>query len=98
MQVIWYSSDAFQMTKNHLKEKDKIKKPLMLHVAEKDQFVPPAAQAQIVQGLQVHPQVTLHIYPGVDHAFARPGGQHFDQAAADLANQRTTAFFQQHLT
>ncbi len=30
-------------------------------------------------------------YPGVDHAFARVGGKHYDQAAADLANQRAAA-------
>lgn len=30
-------------------------------------------------------------YPGVDHAFARAGGEHYDRAAADLANQRAAA-------
>ncbi len=41
--------------------------------------------------------MTIHSYPGMDHAFARVGGQHYDKAAADLANQRTAAFFRQHL-
>jgi carboxymethylenebutenolidase len=80
-----------------LNEKDKIKKPLLLHIAEKDQFVPPAAQTQIIDALTGHPCVTTHRYSGVDHAFARAGGQHYDKAAADLANQRTADFFRLHL-
>lgn len=81
-----------------LNEKDKIKKPLLLHIAEKDQFVPAAAQTQIIDALQGHPSATTHRYAGVDHAFARVGGQHYDKAAADLANQRTADFFQTHLS
>jgi carboxymethylenebutenolidase len=81
-----------------LNEKDKIKKPLLLHIAEKDQFVPPAAQTQIIDALTGHPCVTTHRYSGVDHAFARTGGQHYDKAAADLANERTADFFRLHLS
>jgi carboxymethylenebutenolidase len=81
-----------------LAEAASIKKPLMLHIAAKDQFVPPAAQAQIVQALQAKPGVSVHVYPDVDHAFARVGGQHFDKAAADLANRRTAEFFHAHLS
>ncbi len=74
-----------------------IKKPLLLHVAEKDQFVPPEAQAKVKAALTGNPLVTIHSYAGIDHAFARVGGQHYDKAAADLANQRTSTFFKQHL-
>lgn len=77
----------------HLGERDKIKKPLMLHMAEKDQFVPPAAQTQVATALKGQTDVTVHSYPNVDHAFARIGGQHYDKAAADLANKRTADFF-----
>jgi carboxymethylenebutenolidase len=80
-----------------LGEASKIGKPLMLHVAEKDQFCPPEAQAAIRKALGSHKQVTLHSYPGMDHAFARVGGAHYDKAAADLANGRTQAFFKTHL-
>ena len=61
-------------------------------------FVPPPAQEQMIAGLQDNPSVTLHRYDGVDHAFARPGGQHFNQAAADLAFSRTADFFKEHLS
>ena len=74
-----------------LGEAGNIAKPLLLHMASKDQFVPPEAQEAIKAGLAGHPQVTLHVYEGQDHAFARVGGEHYDQAAAELANGRTLA-------
>jgi carboxymethylenebutenolidase len=43
------------------------------------------------------PGITLHNYPEQDHAFARIGGEHFDKAAAESANQRTLYFFKEHL-
>jgi carboxymethylenebutenolidase len=81
-----------------LDEAKTIKKPLMLHIAAKDQFVPPEAQKQIVERLKSNPLVTLHTYPEMDHAFAREGGEHYDKACADLANGRTATFFRQHLS
>jgi carboxymethylenebutenolidase len=80
-----------------LGEAKNIKKPLMLHIAGKDQFVPPPAQAKIREGLKGNPLVTLYDYPEQDHAFARIGGQHYDKQAADAANQRTADFFKKHL-
>lgn len=82
---------------DRLDEATAIKRPLMLHIAGKDQFVPPEAQAAIHQGLDSNPLVTLHDYPEDDHAFARPGGAHYNAASADLANQRTLDFLNRHL-
>ncbi|MCW5724516.1 MAG: dienelactone hydrolase family protein [Maricaulaceae bacterium] len=82
---------------DYLDEAANIKQPLMLHMAGKDQFVPPEAQAKIRDGLKGHARVTLHEYPDCDHAFARVGGKHFDAAAAKLANDRTREFFKTHL-
>jgi carboxymethylenebutenolidase len=81
-----------------LDEAKSIAKPLLLHIAEKDQFCPPEAQAKINAGLKGNSHVTLHTYPGVDHAFARVGGDHYDKAAADLANSRTASFFKANLS
>lgn len=78
-------------------EAEKLAHPLMLHIAEEDGFFPKEAQALVIGALKDHPQVTLHTYPGCDHAFARPGGAHFDAAAAELANGRTAAFFRKWL-
>jgi carboxymethylenebutenolidase len=76
-----------------LDEADKLSAPLMLHIAEEDQFVDKAAQARMIAGLKDRPQVTLHSYPGRGHAFARTGGAHYDAGDAALANQRTDDFF-----
>ncbi len=68
-----------------------------MHVATKDQFVPPQAQEKIKTGLAGHSQVALHVYGGQDHAFARVGGEHYDAAAAELANGRSLAHLQASL-
>jgi carboxymethylenebutenolidase len=67
--------------------------PLLLHIAEEDQFVPKAAQAKIVETLTGKSGVTIHTYPGRDHAFAREGGDHYDAGDAATAGQRSLAFF-----
>lgn len=82
---------------DRLDRASRIKKPAMFHLAEKDGFCPPEAQARIKAALDPIDAVTLNSYQGVDHAFARPGGQNYDKAAADLANSRTTEFFKTHL-
>jgi carboxymethylenebutenolidase len=80
-----------------LGEKAKIKKPLMLHFAERDKFVPMEAIEKVKTGLAGMKDVEVYSYPNVDHAFARFNGDHYDKAAADLANGRTLAFFKKHL-
>ncbi|MBU1379174.1 MAG: dienelactone hydrolase family protein [Alphaproteobacteria bacterium] len=75
-------------------EAEKLTRPLLMHIAEEDQFVPKEAQAIILQALKDHPQVEIHTYAGRDHAFARVGGEHYDEADAKLAGGRTLQFFQ----
>jgi carboxymethylenebutenolidase len=71
--------------------------PLMMHLAEEDEYISKDAQRTIRAALDGRPQVEIHSYPGCSHAFARHGGQHYDAAAAAMANERTLAFFQSHL-
>ncbi|MDX5330471.1 MAG: dienelactone hydrolase family protein [Caulobacteraceae bacterium] len=78
-------------------EAERLAHPLLMHIAEADQFVPKAAQDLILGALKNHPQVQIHTYPGRDHAFARKGGEHYHAADAETANARTAAFFQAHL-
>jgi carboxymethylenebutenolidase len=80
-----------------LGEAKSIKKPLLLHIAGKDEFVPPPAQAAIKAGLKGSSNVTIYDYPDCNHAFARIGGAHYDKAAADQANQRSAEFFRRQL-
>ena len=82
---------------NKVDETKSLSRPVMLHVAEEDQFVPKAAQATLTEALSGNPLVTLHSYAGRDHAFARKGGEHYDAADAALAEQRTLAFFAANL-
>ncbi|MCK6449961.1 MAG: dienelactone hydrolase family protein [Alphaproteobacteria bacterium] len=80
-----------------LGEATKITKPLLMHIAAQDKFVPPEAQQKIKDGLAGNKHVMMHTYPGVDHAFARVGGEHWNAPAANLANQRTAEFFRKNL-
>ncbi len=74
-----------------------IKKPLLMHIAEKDGFVPPEAQGKIKAAVGGNRNVTIHSYAGRDHAFARVGGGNFHAADAELANRRTADFLKTHL-
>lgn len=53
-----------------LREQHAIGKPLMLHIAQEDHFVPKEQQAAVHAALDGNPHVTIHDYPGVDHGFA----------------------------
>ncbi len=80
-----------------LDEAKNLSSPLLLHIAGVDQFCPPEAQAQIHVALDANPLVTIHDYPEQGHAFGRTGGEHYDAAAAELANLRSLEFFVSHL-
>jgi carboxymethylenebutenolidase len=80
-----------------LHEKHGIARPLMLHIAGADHFVLPDVQAKMHEGLDDHPRVTLHDYPGEDHGFAAEMGQRRSEEAARLADSRTEDFFAEHL-
>jgi carboxymethylenebutenolidase len=74
-----------------------IRRPLLLHIAEADEYVSPDARKAILAGVAGNALVTAHVYPKMNHAFARMGGAHYDHANAELANGRTLTFFRQHL-
>jgi carboxymethylenebutenolidase len=80
-----------------LNEKHAIAHPLMLHIAGADHFVGPEAQRAMHEGLDDHPRVTLHDYPGEDHGFAAEMGKRRSEEAANLADRRTEEFFEAHL-
>jgi carboxymethylenebutenolidase len=80
-----------------LDEAKNLNNPLLLHIGGQDKFCPPEAQAQIHAALDANPLVAIHDYPDMDHAFARSGGEHYDAAAAELANLRSLEFLVSHL-
>lgn len=80
-----------------LGESAHIRTPLLMHMAALDKFTPPAAQEKISAGLRDNAQITMHTYENADHAFARGGGEHYNEEAATLAQHRTEAFLAAHL-
>ncbi|WP_394269005.1 dienelactone hydrolase family protein [Qipengyuania sp.] len=82
---------------NLLHEKRAIANPLLLHIAGDDGFVDTATQKAMHEGLDDHPRVTLYDYEGMDHGFATEFGKRRNDACARLADERTMAFFAEHL-
>jgi carboxymethylenebutenolidase len=80
-----------------LGEKHAIANPVLLHVPEEDHFVDKDAQAAMHAGLDDHPKVTIYDYAGEDHGFATEFGERRSDASAKLADERTAAFFAEHL-
>jgi carboxymethylenebutenolidase len=76
---------------NALSEAESLQGRLVLHMAEQDQFCPAEARSAIQKVLHDKPGVELYVYPGVDHAFARPNGHHYHKPSALLAHERTVA-------
>lgn len=77
---------------------DDVTKPLMLHIAALDSYVPPEAQEKIIAAAEDHNMVVqAFLYEGVDHAFARPRGVNYNNAAAKAANMRSADFLARNL-
>ncbi|WP_025769809.1 YghX family hydrolase [Thioalkalivibrio sp. HK1] len=75
----------------------RIQAPLLLHYAELDQRINqgwPAYEAALKEHGKAY---TAHIYPGVNHGFHNDSTPRYDEAAADLAWERTIGFFNEHL-
>jgi carboxymethylenebutenolidase len=84
-------------TEKYLGEVNGLDAPLLMHLAEEDEFISKPAQAEIKTALASKPNATVYSYPGQHHAFARHNGTHYNAAAAVLANGRTTEFLHQQL-
>jgi len=91
--VVYYGGS----TEKHLDEANSIKNPLMIHLAEDDEYIPRAAQTAIISALDGNPFASVFTYPGCNHAFARHRGTHYNEDASKQANLRTADFFQAHL-
>ncbi|MEX3917601.1 dienelactone hydrolase family protein [Paraburkholderia sp. BR10872] len=76
-----------------LDEAANIKGRVVLNIAALDRFCPADAQQQITAALGHKENVEVYVYPGVDHAFARKGGDHFDKPSAMMAHERAVAAF-----
>jgi carboxymethylenebutenolidase len=64
-------------------------KPLLVHIADKDEFFPAEGRAAVVAATQGNKHVVSYVYPNADHAFARVDGIHWDGRSATIANGRS---------
>jgi carboxymethylenebutenolidase len=69
----------------------RIRCPLVIHFAEKDPQVPPEAVARVEEAFSRHPDVAIHVYPGVAPGFDRPTNPNYHKQAAGLAHSRSIA-------
>ena len=67
----------------------KVTKPLLVHIADKDEFFPAEGRAKVAAAVKGHPPIACHVYPNADHAFARVNGVHWDGRSATIANGRS---------
>lgn len=77
---------------------EKINAPLLIHYAELDQRVNEGWPAYEAKLKELGKDYETHFYPEVNHGFHNNTTPRFDQAAADLAWERTLAFFKEKLT
>lgn len=81
-----------------LGEVKNITKPTLLHLAGKDDYIPQEAIDQIVAGVKGNPQIAVHVYPGMPHAFCRANDPtHYRADACQLAHKRTLEHFKTSL-
>ncbi len=92
--AVWYHGAD---TEKYLGEINGLHVPILMHLAEEDEFISKAAQAAIRAALAKKPNATVFGYPGQNHAFSRHSGKHYNATAAHLANGRTNEFLHKHL-
>ena len=82
---------------HRIREAKNLHRPFVLHMAMKDRWVQAEVNDLLERRLSPNPLVTIHKYPGADHAFARHGGKTYSKPEADRALALTVEFFKQHL-
>lgn len=75
----------------------KIKAPLLIHYAELDQRVNEGWPAYEAALKEAGVRYEAFIYPGVNHGFHNDSTPRYDEAASELAWDRTVAFFKENL-
>ncbi len=81
---------------HNIREAARLRRPFMLHMAMRDRWVQAEVNDLLERRLSPNPLVTIHKYPGADHAFARHGGKTYSKPEADRALGLTIDFFRHH--
>lgn len=71
-----------------LPDLNKVSKPLIVHIADKDEYFPAEGRAKVAEATKGHALVKCYNYPA-DHAFARVNGTHWHGLSATIANGRS---------
>lgn len=87
----------FYGRQGELEKVAQIKAPLLIHYASHDDRVNAGAQAYDEALKAAGKTAQSYSYPDTQHGFHNDTTPRYDKAAAELAWQRTVAFFQQHL-
>ena len=69
------------------------KAPAIFHFGDQDNSIPPAA---VAAHREKQPALPVYVYPA-GHAFNREAGPHYHAPSAELARERTLAFFSETL-
>ena len=75
----------------YLGEARNIRCPMVLHFAGNDKHCTPDVQERIKHAFRKRMNVAIHVYPGVEHAFASPARDSYDKPAAMMAYSRSLA-------
>jgi carboxymethylenebutenolidase len=75
----------------------KVSKPLVVHIADKDEFFPAEGRAKVAAAVKGNPLIACYNYPA-DHAFARVKGIHWQGLSATIANGRSAEALAKALT
>lgn len=86
--VAYYPGGADQ----YVSEAASVSAPIIVHLAEEDEFIPKQAQAAIREAFADKANAQTYSYAGQSHAFARHTGVHYNAEAAARANGRTWEF------
>lgn len=65
-----------------------VKQPLLVHIADQDEFFPAEGRAKVAAAAKGHAQIACYNY-NANHAFARIDGVHWDGRSATIANGRS---------
>lgn len=74
---------------NHLEEAKDLKCPLVIHLGEHDDLIPPDAIAKIKKELGNNSKVTIYVYEGAQHGFNCDERASYHKPSADLAFKRS---------
>jgi carboxymethylenebutenolidase len=81
-----------------LAEVDNIRAPTILHLAGSDSYIPQDAIDAIKAAVKDKPNISVHVYPGMPHAFCRANDpSHYNAEACALAHGRSVELFKSAL-